>query len=97
VNFLIWRSFSGGRRKLLALLDSKIKDDGEDQKGNPMSRTFPEPVFDSVAGVARLNVPAERSAAVRGCLESAYTLIDKLDELDLGETPPATAFACGWE
>ena len=62
-----------------------------------MSRSFPGQVFDSAALVARLEIPEDRSESVRGALESAYGLIDKLDDLDLGETPPATAFDARWE
>jgi Asp-tRNA(Asn)/Glu-tRNA(Gln) amidotransferase C subunit len=62
-----------------------------------MSRRFSGPVFDSVAGVARLAVPADRTDDVRESVEKVYGLIDKLDELDLGETPPATAFDARWE
>jgi Asp-tRNA(Asn)/Glu-tRNA(Gln) amidotransferase C subunit len=62
-----------------------------------MSRTFPAPVFESAAAVARLDVPADRAETLRGTVEAIYGLIDKLDELDLGETPPATAFDARWE
>lgn len=62
-----------------------------------MSRSFSRPVFESVAGVARLTVPADRTDAVRKSIETLYALIDRLDELDLGETPPATAFDARWE
>lgn len=62
-----------------------------------MPRPFSGPAFDSVAYVARLTVPADRAERVREELVSIYELIDKLDELDLAETPPATAFDARWE
>ena len=45
----------------------------------------------------RLEIPEDRADAVRTSLGSIYALIDSLDELDLGETPPATAFDARWE
>jgi Asp-tRNA(Asn)/Glu-tRNA(Gln) amidotransferase C subunit len=53
--------------------------------------------LDTAALTARLEIPEDRADAVRTSLESIYALIDRLDELDLGETPPATAFDARWE
>lgn len=53
--------------------------------------------LDTAALTARLEIPEDRAEAVRTSMESIYTLIDRLDELDLGETPPATAFDARWE
>ena len=46
---------------------------------------------------ARLDVPADRAELVSSTAQSIYALIDELDTLDLGETPPATAFDARWE
>jgi Asp-tRNA(Asn)/Glu-tRNA(Gln) amidotransferase C subunit len=62
-----------------------------------MSRQVTRQVFDAAEQLARLDVGEDRADLVRGALETAYALIDTLDELDLGETPPATAFNARWE
>lgn len=64
-----------------------------------MSRSFSAPSFESAAVVARLDIPEYRAEPVRSAVESAYGLIDKLDDLDLdlAETPPGTAFDARWE
>lgn len=62
-----------------------------------MSRSFSAPSFESAAVVARLDIPEDRAEPVRSAVESAYGLIDKLDDLDLAETPPGTAFDARWE
>ncbi len=47
--------------------------------------------------VARLPLSAERQEVTGGALGAIYGLIDLLDDLELGETPPATAFDPRWE
>ncbi len=47
--------------------------------------------------VARLPLPDERLAVAGPTLDMMYGLIDLLDDLDLGETPPATAFDARWD
>jgi hypothetical protein len=62
-----------------------------------MPRSLPREAFDSLALVARLPVAEDRAELVRSTVEFAHALIGKLDELDLGETAPATAFNARWE
>ncbi len=45
---------------------------------------------------ARLPMPDERVADAAGTLQVVQSLIDGLDELDLGDTPPATTFDARW-
>ena len=52
---------------------------------------------EQVARFARLPLPAERAPLVGGTLEAIYGLIDALDAVELGETPPATAFDPRWD
>jgi Asp-tRNA(Asn)/Glu-tRNA(Gln) amidotransferase C subunit len=46
---------------------------------------------------ARLDVPPDRVEILRATVESVYSVLDQLDTLDLGETPPATALNARWE
>lgn len=62
-----------------------------------MSRPFPADALEHALRTARLALPAERAEAVRSTVESTYALLDQLDTLELGETPPATAFDARWE
>lgn len=47
--------------------------------------------------VARLPLDDQRTAAVGSALDLIYGLVDTLDDVELGETPPATAFDARWE
>jgi hypothetical protein len=49
------------------------------------------------ARVARLPLSPERLQIVGPIAELAYTLIDLMDAVPLGETPPATAFDPRWD
>jgi Asp-tRNA(Asn)/Glu-tRNA(Gln) amidotransferase C subunit len=62
-----------------------------------MPRNFQGDALDRALSTARLTVPPERIETVRETAESIYTVIDQLDSLDLGETPPAAAFNARWE
>jgi Asp-tRNA(Asn)/Glu-tRNA(Gln) amidotransferase C subunit len=62
-----------------------------------MSRTFQGDALDVALRTARLTIPPERIEIVRETVESIYAVIDQLDSLDLGETPPAAAFNTRWE
>lgn len=46
---------------------------------------------------ARLDLSPERLDAVAPMINSIYRMFDALDEVPLGETPPATAFDARWE
>lgn len=62
-----------------------------------MPRTFQGDALDHALRSARLTVPPERTETLRETAESIYAVIDQLDSLDLGETPPATALNASWE
>jgi Asp-tRNA(Asn)/Glu-tRNA(Gln) amidotransferase C subunit len=62
-----------------------------------MPREFRGDMLEHALHTARLHVPAERVEALRANVESVYSVIDRLDTLDLGETPPATALNARWE
>ena len=51
----------------------------------------------ALAGVARLNVPEARQEPVRSALDRIYALLDGLDAVPVGETPPANAYDARWE
>jgi hypothetical protein len=63
--------------------------------GDPVERSFPPLAV--AAPTARLEIPEDRAGTVLASLTSAYAVIDVLDTLPLGETPPATAFDARWE
>jgi hypothetical protein len=62
-----------------------------------MPRTFDGDALERALAAARLDVPADRKEILRADVESMYGVIDELDTLELGETPPATAFNARWE
>ncbi len=61
------------------------------------ARSFQGEAFEHACRSARLVLSVERRAAVGPALEGVYGLIDMLDAVQLGETPPATAFNARWE
>jgi Asp-tRNA(Asn)/Glu-tRNA(Gln) amidotransferase C subunit len=65
--------------------------------GEHMPRPFPGEALEHALRTARLDVPAERAETVRSTAEAVYALLDELDSLELGETPPATALDARWE
>lgn len=50
-----------------------------------------------LAAQARLSLKPERAEQVAPMLDSIVSLIDQLDDLDLAETPIATAFDARWQ
>lgn len=62
-----------------------------------MARSISPQALETASLTARLEIPENRAESVRTSLASVYELIDRLDDLDLGETPPATAFDARWE
>jgi Asp-tRNA(Asn)/Glu-tRNA(Gln) amidotransferase C subunit len=50
----------------------------------------------ALAGAARLRLPAARQEPVRSALERVYALLDALDSVPVGETPPANAYDARW-
>jgi hypothetical protein len=63
----------------------------------PTPRTFSAEATAHAARAARLDLAAERHGAVGAFLGEMYALIDRLDDVPLGEAPPATAFDPRWE
>jgi hypothetical protein len=51
----------------------------------------------AMARAARLELGVDRHEPVGQALAEMYALMDRLDEVPLGETPPATAFDARWE
>ncbi|WP_280511274.1 hypothetical protein [Nocardia farcinica] len=49
-----------------------------------------------LSAFARLPLPDERHDIVGAALDSVYGEIDRLRELELGDTPTATAFDARW-
>lgn len=44
-----------------------------------------------------MDLSEERSAVIAQVVDGVMGLIDTLDAIDVGETPPATAFGSRWE
>lgn len=53
--------------------------------------------LDEILAFARLDLPAERKTAVGPAVAMVTALLDSLDDLEIGETPPASAFDARWE
>jgi hypothetical protein len=64
---------------------------------SPSPRQFSGDTLATATRTARLPLPPDRQELVRERIESMYAVIDALDAVDLGETPPATAFDARWE
>lgn len=62
-----------------------------------MARAVNDETLAALVSTARLNLPAERYEAVRAATEIVFALADALDDIDLGETVPATAYDARWE
>ena len=63
----------------------------------PTPRSFSAEAIEVAARGARLGLPEDRQETLGAVLGDMYALIDRLDEVSLGETPPATAFDARWE
>lgn len=61
------------------------------------ARTYSGEPLAHAARLARLDLSPERLAKIGPTVEGIYALIDTLDAVPLGETPPATAFDASWE
>ena len=53
--------------------------------------------LETIAGVARLKVPAERHEALTPAVQGILDLLDSFDRVALGETPPANAYSAKWD
>ena len=53
--------------------------------------------FDHLLALARLDLSPDRRAVAGPVVDMVLGLFDSLDEIDVGETPPATAFDARWE
>ncbi|QQS01640.1 MAG: hypothetical protein IPK37_04210 [Austwickia sp.] len=53
--------------------------------------------FPTLVTNARLDLATERHDPVSGLLQMVNGVLDSLDQVELGETPPATAYDARWE
>jgi len=60
-------------------------------------RSFPPESLRHAAAGARLELTDDRLEEVGQLLADTYALIDLMDDVPLGDTPPATAFDARWE
>lgn len=51
----------------------------------------------ALAGVARLELPPGRHETLTTALQGVFSLFDGLDQVEIGETPPANAYDARWE
>ncbi|MBB3084638.1 hypothetical protein [Geodermatophilus sabuli] len=58
---------------------------------------FDEAGLTALVSFARLDLSPERKAAMAPALDLIVGLIDSLDAVDVGETPPASAYDPRWE
>ena len=63
----------------------------------PARQPLGDAALDQLLSVARLDLPAERRAAAGPVVGMVMGLFDSMDEIEVGETPPATAFDARWE
>ncbi|SNR97764.1 hypothetical protein [Blastococcus mobilis] len=61
-----------------------------------VERAFSGEAIGHAARIARLDI-AEREDMLGPVVEGIYALIDQLDAVPLGETPPAIGFDPRWE
>ena len=70
-------------------------------KGHTMGPSERLPVgeagLEQLLAVARLELSPERRAVVGRAVDMILGMIDTLDDIEIGETPPATAFDPRWE
>ncbi len=64
----------------------------------PMPREpLSEAALDALLAFARLELTADRRAAAGPVTDLLIGMSDTLDEVEVGETPPASAFDARWE
>jgi len=51
----------------------------------------------TLAKAARLDLPEDRTRLLAETMDGIFQLLDSLDGVDLGETPPAFAYRAKWE
>lgn len=61
----------------------------------PRPSVSPE-TLQALSAHARLPMPEERVGDAAATLQLIQSLIDALDDVDLGDTPPATTFDARW-
>ncbi len=65
-----------------------------------MSDSVPKQIEQSELPVlckaARLDLTSDRRATIAPVLDGILTLLDSLDSVDLGETPPTNSFDARW-
>ncbi|CCG03405.1 hypothetical protein [Blastococcus saxobsidens] len=60
-------------------------------------RRFSGDAIGHAARIARLDIGSDREESFGQMVEGVYALIDRLDDVPLGETPPAIGFDPRWE
>lgn len=60
-------------------------------------RSFSGDAIGHAARIARLDLGPDREESLGPVVEGVYALIDQLDAVPLGETPPAVGFDPRWE
>lgn len=63
----------------------------------PARNSLADGAISPVSRFARLDLDEERAAVIAPVVDGVMGLIDTLDSIDVGETPPATAFDARWE
>ena len=62
-----------------------------------MSRSLDAATLAGLDSLTGLGLPAARSEATLAAFTAAMVTLAPLDEVALGETPPAAAFSATWE
>lgn len=63
----------------------------------PTRHSLADGAISPLSRFARLDLSEDRAAAIAPVVDGVMALIDTLDSIDVGETPPATAFDARWE
>ncbi len=61
-----------------------------------VARTLDPERIRTLAGYVRLELPAGREDVVQAALTDLLASLDRVAEIPMGETPPATAFDARW-
>ena len=61
-----------------------------------VARTLDAERIRTLAGYVRLHLPAGRERVLQAALTDLLAGLDRVGEIPLGETPPATAFDARW-
>lgn len=62
-----------------------------------MSRSLDATTLAGLDSLTGLGLPADRAQTTLAAFTAAMTTLSALDDVPLGETPPAAAFDAAWE